>query len=149
MVELLLADGAALRVDEPDRGQWTALHYAAKQGALDAVKLLLAHGADRRALDQRGRTPLDVAQEFEQVEAHQFLHSLNDSSKPMTFTVCRPPWSSVLDHKVLSSAFSFCPRSSTYSRLNTLNSFLLTPLVVHRAARANRLAWRPQLQLDG
>jgi hypothetical protein len=99
MVELLLAEGAALRVDEPDRGQWTALHYAAKQGALDAIRLLLAHGADRRALDQRGRRPLDVAQEFEQLDVAYFLHSLDDSSKPMTFTVSRPPWSSVLDHK--------------------------------------------------
>ncbi len=37
----------------------TALHYAAKAGFLQTVRLLIDSGADPDALDRRGRTPLD------------------------------------------------------------------------------------------
>ncbi|GAA2760708.1 ankyrin repeat domain-containing protein [Actinopolymorpha rutila] len=37
----------------------TALHYAAKAGFLRTIEVLLEHGADPRALDSRGHTPLD------------------------------------------------------------------------------------------
>lgn len=37
----------------------TALHYAAKAGFLETIKVLLAHGADPDARDSRDRTPLD------------------------------------------------------------------------------------------
>ena len=37
----------------------TALHYAAKAGFLETVEVLIDHGADPDARDDRGRTPLD------------------------------------------------------------------------------------------
>jgi ankyrin repeat protein len=37
----------------------TALHYAAKAGFLKSIAVLLEHGADPRARDSHGRTPLD------------------------------------------------------------------------------------------
>lgn len=37
----------------------TALHYAAKAGFLQTIKVLLENGADPYAMDSRGRTPLD------------------------------------------------------------------------------------------
>jgi truncated hemoglobin YjbI len=37
----------------------TALHYAAKAGFLRTIEVLLEHGADPRARDSQGRTPLD------------------------------------------------------------------------------------------
>jgi len=39
----------------------TLLHYAAKEGNLEAVRLLLKHKADPNARDRRGRTPLHYA----------------------------------------------------------------------------------------
>jgi Ankyrin repeats (3 copies) len=41
----------------------TALHVAAAEGTLGAVKQLLAANADRKAKDEKGRTPLDLAKE--------------------------------------------------------------------------------------
>ena len=37
----------------------TALHFAAKAGFVETIKVLLEHGADPQARDSRGRTPLD------------------------------------------------------------------------------------------
>jgi truncated hemoglobin YjbI/ankyrin repeat protein len=42
-----------------DGGRATALHYAAKAGFVKTVALLLEHGADPRAEDDNGLTPLD------------------------------------------------------------------------------------------
>jgi len=39
----------------------TALHVAARTGDSDAAKVLLDHGADANARDDRGKTPLDYA----------------------------------------------------------------------------------------
>jgi hypothetical protein len=35
------------------------LHYAVKAGFVQTIHVLLEHGADRDALDDRGRTPFD------------------------------------------------------------------------------------------
>ena len=42
-----------------DGGRATALHYAAKAGFTRTIEVLLAHGADPRARDDNGLTPLD------------------------------------------------------------------------------------------
>jgi ankyrin repeat protein len=47
------------RADDRRDGDATALHYAAKAGFLRTVKLLLQHGADPKARDNKGRTPFD------------------------------------------------------------------------------------------
>jgi hypothetical protein len=35
------------------------LHYVVKAGFVQTIQVLLEHGADREALDNRGRTPFD------------------------------------------------------------------------------------------
>jgi hemoglobin len=55
-VEALLRYGA--RVDQRYNGA-TPLHYVVKAGFVHTIRVLLEHGADRHAFDDRGRTPLD------------------------------------------------------------------------------------------
>jgi len=55
-VAALLRYGA--RVDDRYNGA-TALHYVAKAGFVRTIEVLLGHGADPAAPDDRGRTPLD------------------------------------------------------------------------------------------
>jgi truncated hemoglobin YjbI/ankyrin repeat protein len=55
-VAALLRYGA--RVDHRYNGA-TPFHYVVKAGFTQTIQVLVAHGADRDALDDRGRTPLD------------------------------------------------------------------------------------------
>jgi ankyrin repeat protein len=55
-VAALLRYGA--RVDHRYNGA-TPLHYVVKAGFVQTIQVLLEHGADTDALDDRGRTPLD------------------------------------------------------------------------------------------
>jgi len=55
-VAALLRYGA--RVDQRYNGA-TPLHYVVKAGFVRTIQVLLEHGADPKALDERGRTPLD------------------------------------------------------------------------------------------
>ena len=41
----------------------TALHIAVQNGKVDCVKALVSAGSSLEAKDQRGRTPLDIANE--------------------------------------------------------------------------------------
>ena len=63
-VAALLRHGA--RIDDRrqvgqsnDGGHATALHYAAKAGFIETIRVLLAHGADPSMQDDNGLTPLD------------------------------------------------------------------------------------------
>lgn len=58
-VEALLAAGAAVNAPNPVTGR-SPLHAACGAGAVEVVGSLLAGRADPRAVDLRGRTPLDV-----------------------------------------------------------------------------------------
>jgi len=58
----LLALGAD--VDHGEDGRGTPLHKAAKSGNVEAVRLLLAHGAHVDALDRDGLTPLAAALQY-------------------------------------------------------------------------------------
>lgn len=52
----------------------TPLHYAVRSGKLEVVKLLTAHGADPRiASFESGKTPFDVATEYNQMEVLEHL----------------------------------------------------------------------------
>jgi ankyrin repeat protein len=55
-VTALLRYGA--RVDQRYNGA-TPLHYVVKAGFAQTIQILLEHGADRDALDDRGRTPIE------------------------------------------------------------------------------------------
>ncbi len=59
VMELLAAGGADL--DARDEKQSTLLMYFARQGKTEAVRWLLAHGADRDARNERGKAAADVA----------------------------------------------------------------------------------------
>jgi ankyrin repeat protein len=54
-VQALLQYGA--RVDQRYNGA-TPLHYAVKAGFVRTIEVLLGHGAERDALDDRGHPPL-------------------------------------------------------------------------------------------
>jgi ankyrin repeat protein len=56
------------------RSGWTALHYAAGFGFVDLVEPLLNAGADPEALDDEGRTPMEIADEAGQAEIVEMLH---------------------------------------------------------------------------
>ena len=47
-----------LRVDQRYNGA-SPLHYVVKAGFVQTIQVLLERGADREALDDHGRTPLD------------------------------------------------------------------------------------------
>jgi len=62
---------AGANVNLTQQGDWTPLHEAADNNYIELVKLLLAHGADKHAKSDDGRTPLDMAaaHPFEEVVA--------------------------------------------------------------------------------
>jgi ankyrin repeat protein/truncated hemoglobin YjbI len=62
VLELLTARGA--NVDARDESQGTLLMYFARQGKAEAVRWLLAHGADRNARNQRGKTAAEVGRAY-------------------------------------------------------------------------------------
>ena len=46
----------------------TPLHYAAANGHKEIAELLIEKGADVKAKDEGGKTPLDVAIQFKELE---------------------------------------------------------------------------------
>lgn len=64
MAELLLSAGARAVINEKDDAyHYTPLHHAAEQGNKALVKVLLDNGADKEIKDDKGRTPLKIAEE--------------------------------------------------------------------------------------
>jgi ankyrin repeat protein len=74
-IEILAAHGAKLDAAETDDG-WRPLHSAAYSGSLDAATMLVAKGADIRALDRAGKTPLDCAENRGQARVAGFLREM-------------------------------------------------------------------------
>jgi ankyrin repeat protein len=52
---------AGAQVNSKDKDGWTPLHWAAWNGHLDIVQILLPNGADVNAKDSDGFQPIDVA----------------------------------------------------------------------------------------
>jgi ankyrin repeat protein len=70
------------RVDRRYNGA-TPLHYAVKAGFGQTIQVLLEHGADPQALDDRGRTPLDwLGQAAKTVDRDAVRHVLGRASQP-------------------------------------------------------------------
>jgi ankyrin repeat protein len=69
MVELIvMTEIMHLFLDDPSEGnKRTALHYAAAEGKLMALKRLLKCGARVHAMDEEGNTPLHLAAAANQV----------------------------------------------------------------------------------
>ncbi|SPO02207.1 uncharacterized protein DNG_04880 [Cephalotrichum gorgonifer] len=61
LVEYLLSAGDVSLKGFRDEKNYTALHYAAKGGQQDVLRLLLEHGADAEAEGDDERTPLELA----------------------------------------------------------------------------------------
>ncbi|KAE9583001.1 hypothetical protein CGMCC3_g803 [Colletotrichum fructicola] len=61
MAKLLIGKG--VDVNAADESRWTALHFAAMNGLLDFVLILLKHLPVATAADLMGRTPLDYAEQ--------------------------------------------------------------------------------------
>jgi len=79
MVELLLAHGADVNGAATDQ-QDTALHRAACFGSVAIAKLLVKHGADVKAKDRHGRTPL-----FDSIQAENgdlVAHPIRGQQEP-------------------------------------------------------------------
>jgi len=66
-----------------DESGWTALHYAAMKGEMEAVEALIANGADSNARTNQGTTPLHLAMGSgrDQVEQFLLLHRADRSAK--------------------------------------------------------------------
>eukprot|EP00731_Ephydatia_muelleri_P032731 Em0024g275a len=60
-------------IEATDSGLQTALHKASKEGHKDVVRVLLQYGADETAEDMYGRTPLELAKEYNHDEIYQLL----------------------------------------------------------------------------
>jgi ankyrin repeat protein len=79
-VAALLRYGA--RVDQRYNGA-TPLHYVVKAGFVQTIRILLEHGADPDALDDRGRTPLDWQnQAAKSVDRGAVRDALQTSARP-------------------------------------------------------------------
>ena len=56
-----------------DAAGWRPLHLAAANNNLDAIRALVAQGADVTASNSEGKTPLSLAEEKNHREAAAFL----------------------------------------------------------------------------
>ncbi len=73
MAKLLLEDFNAIPNKRDKIEKWTALHYAAKSGDVETIKVLLKNGCDYSKMSATKRTPQDVALDCEQEEAAMLL----------------------------------------------------------------------------
>jgi uncharacterized protein YegJ (DUF2314 family) len=69
-----LAKSAALAKMTDEQG-WTLLHHLALAGSLDAVRVLVEHGADPNALTSHGMTPLALASSLKWTAVVDYLRS--------------------------------------------------------------------------
>ena len=62
-VELLLSAKPDVNAKTANADAWTPLHGAVSTGRVDLLEILIGHGADLRAKDGHGKTPLDIAEQ--------------------------------------------------------------------------------------
>ncbi|XP_028409086.1 transient receptor potential cation channel subfamily A member 1 homolog [Dendronephthya gigantea] len=72
MVEFLIQNGCDHTVATKGENQ-CPLHYAAKNDAINSIRMLLAYGADINARDHKNRTPLQVAAELNRSKSVKVL----------------------------------------------------------------------------
>ena len=83
VIEVLMAHGAVLDAKEKRRG-WTPLMRAARSGNEEAVKILLAKGADPNMKDRRGYTALRLAALYKKEDIAEMLFAGGAVPDPKT-----------------------------------------------------------------
>jgi ankyrin repeat protein len=78
LAKVLIEHGA--NVNSQDTDNWTPLHFASKDGYVDAARLLLDHGADANALDNNNVTPFHLASRYGHLEIVQLLRGADQMS---------------------------------------------------------------------
>ena len=61
LMRLLLAAGLSPSTTDPEQGSLMPMHFAAQNGAIDALRVLLEAGADANSFDSWGNTPFQLA----------------------------------------------------------------------------------------
>ncbi len=78
----LLQHGASLAAHKQDGWRDSALHYAASMGHLEAVKVLLAYGADATAVNYADQTPAQLATRAKRGIAAEFFADIDRGLQP-------------------------------------------------------------------
>ena len=76
ILNLLIHHGASLNLQDPVLG-WTALIWAAKEGLIENVKILVDTGSDVSIMDATGKAAVDWAMEENHWKVAEFLKSLD------------------------------------------------------------------------
>ena len=79
----LLTAGA--KVDQMTKASETVLYWAAEKNAVDCVKVLLAHGADPTVANNKGQTPLRIAQDLRHSSVVALLEAAIGKKHPSPF----------------------------------------------------------------
>ncbi len=66
------------KVNPVKEGQPHPLHLAAQSGCAEAVKMLVAKGADANPRDSQDRTPLGLAREWHHDTTAELLHGVRN-----------------------------------------------------------------------
>ena len=86
IVEMLLDHGVP--IDTPFANGMTGLAWASNNGHVSIVKLLLDRGADKKKVDDKGRTPLDHA--ISQEKNHHDMYEYdNDKYDGLDYDECQ------------------------------------------------------------
>lgn len=78
---MLIANPQLVRAST-DKGQWTALHYAAQYGHLEAVRLLLDAGADVNAQTYYHESPMLLARQHGHQDVWELLQAREGEELP-------------------------------------------------------------------
>jgi len=76
VVRYLISVGARVDIVAKETSNFTPLHWAARSGSLETVKLLVEAGADPFACSDRGRIPRELAEEHGFHEIALFLREV-------------------------------------------------------------------------
>jgi len=85
MVEYIISQG--IDVNHTNRrSRFTPLMAAASYGRVEITTLLLSHGANKEAIDDKGFSAVDFARKMHKKSVLEVLEYDNDSSKNMAYT---------------------------------------------------------------
>ena len=67
-----------------DPNGWTALHYAAKFGSLESVKVLVQAGASLTQMNSQGQTALKIARVAKKINVENYLQKKEQKQGEIT-----------------------------------------------------------------